>query len=81
MNGITSYARFNKSCSYFIITGRTAKSAENAPFLKGRIAVPLEVPPSGYTIMGGYIPSFSILCCLSFIYSSAISFTYYEAAL
>ena len=35
--------------SYFIITGRTDFSAQNAPFLNLIIPAPLEVQPSGKT--------------------------------
>jgi len=54
---------------YFNTTGVTGSSALNAPFLNPKIALPLEVPPSGNTTIGGNLPSFWIICYLSPIYS------------
>ena len=55
--------------SYFRNTGLTALREANAPFLKLRTEVPLDVPPSGNTMIGGYSPYTSISSCLSLIYS------------
>ena len=47
-----------------------------APLLNGRRQVPLEVPPSGNTMKGGYSPFCSIRFCLSWISST----TFYSSS-